>query len=424
MNDRTAGPIVPRLTRLHRIVAWRERRLIREMETKLRRMEEWPSVIPTDEVSAVREMLEMSRQVFRAPRALLAWEESDEPYVNFGFMDGDRFLVSNDPSEMFDPLVHAELRDRDFFATDSARGRVFTPASASASDRIEIGNAPVHPALVERFSMKGTLSFFLEREGAQWRLFLLDLPRVRRADFAVGRLLVTTYARRADQVVQLVSASTEAVAEERFRVARDLHDGLLQSFTGIVLQLETAHDLLKKDLTQAGRVLTQVEATIMKDQRDLRSYVDELRPRARRRSTEFDLKGRLDELQQRFAREWRIDLRFEIGAMHPLVTQAIGQETFRMISEAVMNAAKHGQAARVDVDLATREDKLWIRVRDDGIGFPFRGRYNLAALMEKQQGPVVLGERVAALNGDLIVESTEMGASLEISLPLGWRAEE
>lgn len=272
--------------------------------------------------------------------------------------------------------------------------------------------------------MRGALSFFVQMQAGQGRLFLLDLPKIRRADFAIGRLLAHTFARRVGQVGQLVSTRTEAVGEERTRVARDLHDGLLQSFTGIVLQLETAHDLLQKDPKEAGRVLTQVEATIMNDQRELRSYVDELRPRARRRSTEFDLKGRLDELQQRFAREWRIDLRFEIGAMHPLVTQAIGQETFRMISEAVMNSAKHGQASRIDVDLATREDRLWIRVRDDGIGFPFRGRYNLAALLEKQLGPAVLGERVAALNGDLMVESTEQGSSLEISLPLGWRADE
>lgn len=422
MNERTAGLIIPRFTRLHRIVAWRERRLFREMETKLRRMEEWPSVIPTDEVSAVREMLEMARHVFRAPRALLAWEEADEPYLNLAFMDGDRLRIHNEPFEVFEPVVHPELTMRDFYAADLGRGRVLSPAAVS--DRIEIDGPPVHAELAARFSMGGALSFFIEREGVQGRLFLLDLPRIRRADFAVGRLLVTTYARRAQQVGQLVSTKTEAVAEERFSVARDLHDGLLQSFTGIVLQLETAHDLLQKDPAKAGRVLTQVEATIMKDQRDLRSYVDELRPRARRRSTEFDLKGRLDELQQRFGREWRIELRFEIGAMHPLVTQAIGQETFRMISEAVMNSAKHGQASKVDVELATREDRLWIRVRDDGIGFPFRGRYNLAALMEKQQGPAVLGERVAALNGDLIVESTEQGASLEISLPLGWRAEE
>ena len=94
-----------------------------------------------------------------------------------------------------------------------------------------------------------------------------------------------------------------------------------------------------------------------------------------------------------------------------------------MISEAVMNSAKHGQATKVMVSLATREDRLWIRVSDDGIGFPFRGRHDLASMVAKQQGPSVLAERVAALNGELTVESTEEGATLEIELPLGWRAE-
>ncbi|MGH9459435.1 MAG: sensor histidine kinase, partial [Thermoanaerobaculia bacterium] len=150
--------------------------------------------------------------------------------------------------------------------------------------------------------------------------------------------------------------------------------------------------------------------------------VDDLRPRSRRR-WEFDFGQRVAELRERFAREWNVQVEVDVGPMHPLVTQALGHETFRMIAEAVTNAAKHGQASRVIVYLATREDRLWIRVQDDGIGFPFRGRYNLSALLERHQGPLVLCERVMALNGDLTVDSTEEGATLEISLPLGWRAE-
>ena len=109
--------------------------------------------------------------------------------------------------------------------------------------------------------------------------------------------------------------------------------------------------------------------------------------------------------------------------MHPLVTQALGMETFRMVAEAVANSAKHGQATTIRVDLFTREDRLRIVVVDDGIGFPFRGRYNLPTLLERQIGPGVLGERVAALNGEMVVESTEEGSRVEIALPLGWQTE-
>ena len=70
------------------------------------------------------------------------------------------------------------------------------------------------------------------------------------------------------------------------------------------------------------------------------------------------------------------------------------------------------------VDLAERDDELHITVTDDGRGFPFRGRYDLAALALMHQGPVSLKERVALLDGELMIDSSASGARLEITLPL------
>ncbi|HEU5163461.1 MAG TPA: histidine kinase, partial [Thermoanaerobaculia bacterium] len=349
------------------------------------------------------------------PRAAVLWELADEPYLFLGTSDADGFKISQEPPDQFtSPSDGAEAA---VFIAGSKQLRA-TPTRIEETDALLIDRR-----LHERLGGTSLLSAAFSSDSIGGRLFVLDLPRVARFDFALLTLAASTLTARFEHVAAMAISRSEAVAAERVRVARDLHDGLLQQFTGVVLQIETIHDLLEKNPAEARRMLTQVEASLMTDQRELRAYVDELRPRARRKSTEFDLDGRLAELRDRFRREWKIDLDVEVGPMHPLVTQALGQETFRMISEAVMNSAKHGQASKVMVSLATREDRLWIRVTDDGIGFPFRGRHDLASMIAKQQGPSVLAERVAALNGELTVESTEEGAMLEIELPLGWRAE-
>jgi len=73
---------------------------------------------------------------------------------------------------------------------------------------------------------------------------------------------------------------------------------LLQSFTGVVLQLETIHSLIDKQPAEARRMITDIEGLIMADQRELRSYVEQLRPR-RRIEVPFDFQSRMDDLRSR-----------------------------------------------------------------------------------------------------------------------------
>jgi signal transduction histidine kinase len=62
--------------------------------------------------------------------------------------------------------------------------------------------------------------------------------------------------------------------------------------------------------------------------------------------------------------------------------------------------------------------RVRIVVADDGCGFPFHGRYDLAALIAHELGPVSLRERVDSLHGDLVLTSRPSGSRLEVTLPL------
>ncbi|MGH9457952.1 MAG: histidine kinase, partial [Thermoanaerobaculia bacterium] len=249
---------------LARVIAWRERRLFREVDSKLRRLIEWSPEIPADEISVIREGLRHLREVFRSPRALMIWEIADEPYVNLALAERDEFEVTQEPPERFAPVLAPDLAEATVFLGREHALRY----GRGAVERTDLASVALHPELRERFGIATALSVPVRSRALEGRLFALDLKRVARFDFLLAELLAAVVAARSEQVGQVALARGEAVAEERSRIARDLHDGLLQSFTGTVLQLEVVHDLVERDPLQARRRLTEIEASIMNDQRE------------------------------------------------------------------------------------------------------------------------------------------------------------
>ncbi len=118
--------------------------------------------------------------------------------------------------------------------------------------------------------------------------------------------------------------------------------------------------------------------------------------------------------------QWGVRVTLDVKDIDPFVSSFLGQETFRLIHEAVTNSAKHGHASTVHVGVTTEGSVMHIRVSDNGGGFPFQGRMTLDQMRESGTGPTVLAERVTALNGSLSVESTERGATVMMSVPLGF----
>jgi signal transduction histidine kinase len=390
-------------------------------EQKLARLAAWPRVMPSDLRSVLREALEHSARIFGAPRTLITWEEPDEPWLRLATItDGALHMIEESPAK-YDPVVNDQLWGLSFFCLDLTEPEMSIYWNSPGGLQQLRGTA-IHPDLRKDYNITSVLGLKLDGETVQGHLFVLDLPEVTREDLMFGEVMAGLIASRMDQMA-FRQAQRQAVAEERVRLARDLHDGLLQSFTGVVLQLETVHEILQKRPEEARRMLTQLQGVIMSEQRELRAFVDELRPQSRRAAAglDFDFRARLEDLRERFRNEWRVNFDYQIGSMSPLVAGSLGQETFRLIAEAATNSAKHGEASNIRVTLFTANDRLHIAVQDDGSGFPFRGRYDLAALDAMDQAPASLSGRVTSLNGDLVIESSDAGAHLEITVPLGLR---
>jgi signal transduction histidine kinase len=209
-----------------------------------------------------------------------------------------------------------------------------------------------------------------------------------------------------------------AAAEERVRLARDLHDGVLQTLTGTALQLQTAERLIEREPAQARAVLADVQHMIADEQRDLRFFIQELKPGQIGALDEGGgLAPALEELGRRLASVWGVRLELPPALPRLSASEAVLGEIYRIVQEAAVNAARHGQATQVTVGFGSENGALTISVADNGHGFPFDGRLDHDAQVEGHRGPRTLRERVVALGGTMDIESRRSGSRLDIRVP-------
>jgi two-component system sensor histidine kinase UhpB len=201
------------------------------------------------------------------------------------------------------------------------------------------------------------------------------------------------------------SAALRAQEEERARVARDLHDEVNQSLTGLLLRLEAAREAAPPQLE---RQLAETKALANQAMRELLSLARQLRP------TALDdlglaaaVAGQVEQLAGgEMAAEFAAEGDFsDLGDDAQLVV-------YRVAQEALSNAARHSGAGRVEARL-TRPDSGGVRleVADDGRGFAFD---------ESESGLGIAGmrERALLVGGELTIESRPgRGTTVRLSVP-------
>jgi signal transduction histidine kinase len=251
-------------------------------------------------------------------------------------------------------------------------------------------------------------------------IFVLDKKILSGDDLVLGGIVAHEVVARLNRYILVKQLQQAAASEERVRLARDLHDGLLQSLTGAALQLETAQRLIEKDPQTARQRIQEIQRLLVAEQGDLRSHIRTLRPVVPVPPTEegFDLAHRLDDLSERLRQQYNHAVDIAIQSVVPPMTNAMEREIYFVVHEALSNGARHAGATALRAELSFAENHVQIRVTDDGHGFPFRGRFDQDSLCEMNFGPLTLRERVTSLGGTLAIDSQESGAQLEIVLPL------
>jgi signal transduction histidine kinase len=364
----------------------------------------------------VAEVLGESIEILNAPRVLLVWDEPGEGYLNLASQSGSQVVWTHEPEATYGSVVSPGLEGKNFQANDTTDERGTVVHWSGGSYRQRRGR-PINAALQRRFEMGAVQSWSLDGELVRGRLFCLDKPNMRLDDLPFGVLVARMAVSRLDGLYLLKHLRDTSAIEERLRLARDLHDSLLQTVAGSALQLLAARRLLDRDSTSARKRLEEVQNQLERGELEMRTFISRLRPSGVANVVGAGLTSRLEELCSRVERQWEIKVKLQIheGADH--WPDTLANEVYRIIQEGVLNAARHADASAISVVVAAGESGLQLEIVDDGRGFPFRGTYDLNALNETNRGPLTLKERVAELRGDLRLKSLETGSELSIRLP-------
>ena len=188
-------------------------------------------------------------------------------------------------------------------------------------------------------------------------------------------------------------ARRDVAAAERLRIANDLHDGLAQDLSFIVAfaeRLASEHGDEHPVVVAARRAL-QVSRGVMVDLAATGAP-----------STEAALREIAAELEARF----QLEVHVEADAARPEPMPAQRRQIVRIAREAIANAARHGDARRIEVSLPADEPETLLRIRDDG-----RGMDRSAAPSGTGLGLGVMRARAAALGGRLVADSRAEGGT-------------
>ena len=268
--------------------------------------------------------------------------------------------------------------------------------------------------------MQRVQSWSLDGELIRGRLFALDKRPMRIDDLIFGEIVARLAVSRLDSLYLLRRLGKAAALEERLRVARDIHDSLLQSAAGSALQLVAARRLLDRDPDGARQRLADVQNQLEHGELEMRAFIRRLRPLAQKPPDlpVAGLNARLEELRRRVEQQWEITVRMRLPDATGSWPEPLVDGIYRIVQEGVLNAARHADPSLISVTLDVDAAGLRLTIADDGRGFPFRGTYDLDALNAMNEGPLTLKERVAELRGALELRSSETGTELSIALPL------
>jgi signal transduction histidine kinase len=273
----------------------------------------------------------------------------------------------------------------------------------------------VAPGLLERLGVASVVIAPVEVEDWRGKLLLLA-PRLHseaRLELRALKELLQHVMPAVFNVYLSRKLHARATAIERTRVARELHDGSIQSLISLGMQI----DIMRKNtpgLTpEIAQDLQRVQGLVRQEVLNLRALMTNLQTVEVGSAELVDFVAHLVE---QWKRETGIEATFFSQADELILSPRTCKEIARIVQEALTNVRKHSGARLVSVRMLSSEEGLELIIQDDGRGFGFEGRLDQQELRRARRGPAILGERVRAIGGSLAIDSTQ-GARLEITIP-------
>jgi signal transduction histidine kinase len=204
----------------------------------------------------------------------------------------------------------------------------------------------------------------------------------------------------------------QAVLDERNRLAREMHDTLIQGCAGVSALLEAHSSLGESEPHAAEELLTYARTQLRTTIDEAREAVWDLR---HTHGSTASIGPSVRHMAEQVSNEFDVPVEYQASGDAFDLDQSAAHELLMVVREALHNAIRHGQPSRVKVHIASGENEIRVEVRDDGRGFD---PAQVLAAPNGHYGLIGMRERVARVGGTLDLSSQPgKGAVLTIQIP-------
>src|SRR5688500_2525562 len=211
---------------------------------------------------------------------------------------------------------------------------------------------------------------------------------------------------------QMISNVIQAQENERLRVSRQMHDGPAQTMTNLVLRAEICERLLDMDPARAKAELSGLKSVVNATLQETRRFIFDLRPMI---LDDLGLEPTLRRYVQQYTDKHKIEVGVVLNGLNSRLPNEAEVAIFRIIQEALANAAQHSHAKHIQVTIEASSDGIRVLVEDDGSGFTVdESKSN----DPKFRGLSTMRQRAEMLGGQITIDSTPgRGTRIVTNLP-------
>ncbi len=225
-----------------------------------------------------------------------------------------------------------------------------------------------------------------------------------------ARIRTQTFLKELELAHQQVEELT--LANERQRMARDLHDTLAQGLAGIIMQLEAVHAHLEnQNVERAQSIIKGSMSHARTTLGEARLVIDDLRTYSQ---DQYDLADSVKDEVNRFRTATNIPVHTKVAVSYQ-VSPFLIEHTVYIVSECLTNIAKHAKASKVELMMKQQDDHISLQITDNGVGFDEKKQESTSG----HYGLIGMSERARLLDAQLHLKSEKNeGTQVTVTIPL------
>jgi signal transduction histidine kinase len=358
----------------------------------------------------IESALAHAAEIMCAPRVLIVWEFFEEPFHDLALWSSSGLDYSREAPDRFGSLVAKPLAQKSFeFPLRNRAANPLTAEGLRASDAID-------KDLQKVFSIQKAITapFFLPV--CQGRIFFLDREVIDKNDVLLSELVATRIGIDLEHYWLRNEIEGAAASRERERMARDLHDGVLQGLAAANIHLSLSADRVERTIAER---LSQTRELLSAEQQRIRTFVESSRAHSKSPAEQVDLAPDVHRMLKHLGQIWGCTIHTAISPAEILVSAETVRNVRHILEEAASNAVRHGRASQIKVSVKAAADRLHLTITDNGTGFHgLHGSYSGEQLSTKNIGPYSLCTRVKDMGGSIILQSSPSGTVIQVEVPL------